>query len=73
MSDDLDYWRNNSYPIAFQNHHASFVLSGDGIFIDGYGTGGINGNGNAWYDVEQVNFPIIDRSMTGIDPFVRRQ
>ena len=48
-STDLDYWRNNSYPIAFQNHRAGFTLSGDGITIDGYGTGGIDGNGDTWY------------------------
>ncbi|KAL9116029.1 MAG: hypothetical protein Q9227_000397 [Pyrenula ochraceoflavens] len=52
FSDDLDYWRNNSYPIAFQNHHAGFVISGDVITINGYGTGGINGNGDAWYTAE---------------------
>jgi galacturan 1,4-alpha-galacturonidase len=53
MSDDLNYWRNNSYPIAFQNHHAGFVISGDRVNINGYETGGIYGNGNAWYNVEQ--------------------
>ncbi|KAJ5539026.1 hypothetical protein N7513_007358 [Penicillium frequentans] len=53
FSDDLSYWRNNSYPIAFQNHHAGFVISGNGISIDGYGTGGIDGNGNVWYDAEE--------------------
>lgn len=52
-SDDLDSWRNNSYHIAFQNHWAGFVLTGDGIHIDGYGTGGINGNGDLWYTQEQ--------------------
>ncbi|OCL14909.1 glycoside hydrolase family 28 protein [Glonium stellatum] len=55
LSDDLSYWRNNSYPIAFQNHHAGFVLTGDGIHIDGYGTGGINGNGDVWYTAEAGN------------------
>lgn len=50
MSDDLDYWRNNSYPIAFQNHHAGFVITGERIHINGYGTGGIFGNGNAVSD-----------------------
>ncbi|KAL9087339.1 MAG: hypothetical protein Q9159_003685 [Coniocarpon cinnabarinum] len=49
FSTDLDYWRNNSYPIAFQNHAAGFVLTGDGIRINGYGTGGINGNGDTWW------------------------
>lgn len=45
FSTDLDYWRNNSYPIAFQNHHAGFIISGNDIHIDGGGVGGINGNG----------------------------
>ncbi|TVY34599.1 putative galacturan 1,4-alpha-galacturonidase C [Lachnellula occidentalis] len=54
LSDDLDYWRNNSYPIAFQNHHAGFIISGERIHINGYGTGGINGRGNAWYNAEQA-------------------
>lgn len=53
MSDDLSYWRNNSYPIAFQNHAAGIVFSGERIYINGYGTGGIDGQGNAWYNVEQ--------------------
>ncbi|KAL4962427.1 pectin lyase fold/virulence factor [Aspergillus stella-maris] len=49
FSDDLTYWRNNSYPIEFQNHAAGFILSGAGIRIDGHGTGSINGNGDLWY------------------------
>ncbi|KAK4158695.1 pectin lyase-like protein [Cladorrhinum sp. PSN259] len=55
LSDDLAYWRANSYPIAFQNHHGGFVISGERIRIDGHGTGGINGNGNAWYNAEKAN------------------
>jgi galacturan 1,4-alpha-galacturonidase len=55
LSDNLTYWRdvNNTWPIFFQNHHAAFVLTGDHIHIDGYNTGGLYGNGNAWYDAEQ--------------------
>jgi galacturan 1,4-alpha-galacturonidase len=64
-SADLAYWRNNSYPIAFQNHHAGFIITGDRIHINGYGTGGINGNGNVWYNAEQ-NFTQPGRPM----PFV---
>ena len=54
LSPDIAYWRQsqNHYPIAFQNHAASFVLTGDGIYIDGYGTGGIFGNGDVWYTAE---------------------
>lgn len=54
MSDDLNYWRNNSYPVAFQNHHAGFVITGSRIHINGYGSGGIFGNGNAWYNAEKA-------------------
>ncbi|KAJ0415905.1 pectin lyase fold/virulence factor [Aspergillus carlsbadensis] len=53
FSDNLTYWRANSYPIEFQNHAAGFVLSGSGITINGHGTGGINGNGDVWYEDEK--------------------
>lgn len=57
FSDNLTYWRENGYPVAFQNHHAGFIITGDRIHIngaraDGNGTGGIFGNGNAWYNAE---------------------
>ncbi|KAK3943862.1 pectin lyase-like protein [Diplogelasinospora grovesii] len=55
FSDNLTYWRTHSYPIAFQNHAAGFVISGERIHIDGYGTGGINGSGNTWYTAEAGN------------------
>ncbi|EIT72715.1 hypothetical protein AO1008_03553 [Aspergillus oryzae 100-8] len=55
FSDDLNYWRNHSYPVAFQNHAAGFVITGRNITIDGYGTGGIDGNGNVWYTAEAGN------------------
>lgn len=50
FSPDIDYWRQNSstFPIAFQNHAASFILTGDHIRINGHGTGGIHGNGDTW-------------------------
>lgn len=49
----LDYWRSNSYPIAFQNHTAGFVISAERIHINGYGTGKINASGNTWYTAEE--------------------
>ena len=52
-SDDIQAWGNKSYHIEFQNHYAGFVLTGDGIHIDGYGTGGINGNGDVWYTADK--------------------
>ncbi|OBT38894.1 hypothetical protein VE00_10583 [Pseudogymnoascus sp. WSF 3629] len=53
FSDDTSYWRENSYYIAFQNHRAGFILSGDNINVDGYNSGGINGNGDFWYDEDK--------------------
>ena len=55
FSEDIEFWRNNNYHIEFQNHAASFVLTGDHIRIDGYGTGGIDGNGEVWYYAERGN------------------
>lgn len=54
MTPDLNYWRNNSFPIAFQNHAAGIIFSGSGITIDAHGIGGIHGNGEAWYNDEQA-------------------
>jgi len=53
FSDDLAYWRANAFPVAFQNHRAGFVLSGERIHVDGHGTGGIDGAGDAWYAAER--------------------
>lgn len=53
MSDDLDYWRNNSWPIDFQNLAAGIIFTGSRISIDGFGTGGIDGNGDTWYTAEK--------------------
>ncbi|RMZ10849.1 hypothetical protein D0860_03668 [Hortaea werneckii] len=55
FSENLTYWRNNNYHIEFQNHAAGFVLTGDHIWINGYGTGGIDGNGEVWYYAERGN------------------
>ncbi|KAF3014185.1 hypothetical protein E8E14_004772 [Neopestalotiopsis sp. 37M] len=52
FSDNITYWRNNSYHIYFQNHWAGFVLTGDHITINGNGTGGVDGNGDVWYTEE---------------------
>jgi galacturan 1,4-alpha-galacturonidase len=53
FSPDTDYWRNSSYLIEFQNHRARFILSGSNIHLDGRGTGGIDGNGDVWYDEDR--------------------
>ncbi|RYP50866.1 hypothetical protein DL768_003701 [Monosporascus sp. mg162] len=53
FSPDTDYWRNNSYYIAFQNHRAGFIISGENIHIDGHNEGGVDGNGDVWYDEDK--------------------
>lgn len=55
MTTNLTYWRNNCYHIEFQNHCAGIVFSGDHIYIDGYNTGAVDGNGDVWYSAEQGN------------------
>lgn len=59
FSDNLDYWRKNSYLIPFQNHRAGFILTGNNIRIDGHQEKiyastwpNINGNGDLWYTDE---------------------
>lgn len=51
--------------VEFQNHRAGFVITGERISINGYGTGGIFGNGNAWYNAEKT-VTLVGRPM----PFV---
>jgi galacturan 1,4-alpha-galacturonidase len=54
FSNNLTYWRQNAYPIPFQNHRAAFILSGTNIHIDGNTTSTIHihGNGDTWYTSE---------------------
>ncbi|QDS73533.1 hypothetical protein FKW77_009618 [Venturia effusa] len=54
MTSDLDYWRKNSFPVAFQNHAAGIVFSGSDITINANGIGGVHGNGEAWYSDEMT-------------------
>ncbi|KAF5011145.1 hypothetical protein FDECE_2709 [Fusarium decemcellulare] len=53
FSRNTAYWRHNSYYIPFQNHRAGFIISGDKIHVDGFGRGGIDGNGDVWYDEDK--------------------
>ncbi|CAG9938770.1 unnamed protein product [Clonostachys rosea f. rosea IK726] len=46
---DIDYWLNNSLPVGYQNQSTAWVLGGDNIRINGFGTGTFNGNGDVWY------------------------
>jgi galacturan 1,4-alpha-galacturonidase len=57
LSDDLAYWRKptSTYPVAFQNHATAFILTGSNIRLNGHGTGGIHGNGEAWFNAEEAH------------------
>jgi galacturan 1,4-alpha-galacturonidase len=53
MTPDLNYWQKNSFSVAFQNHAAGIIFSGSNITINSHGTGGVHGNGEAWYNAEK--------------------
>ena len=40
-------------PIGYFNLAAGLIFSGEKVSIDGHGTGGVWGNGDAWWDAEQ--------------------
>lgn len=50
FTDDIDYWIKNRIYLPFQNQSLAFVIKGHDYTIDGHNTGGIDGNGQAWYD-----------------------
>ncbi|PAV15089.1 pectin lyase [Pyrrhoderma noxium] len=50
---DIDYWldANNTYRVVFIQSQASwFVVSGSNFVIDAHWVGGINGNGQTWWE-----------------------
>lgn len=47
---NLDAWIADSYPWEFQDQRLGFVITGSNFILDGEGTGGIDGGGQAWYD-----------------------
>ncbi|KZT57617.1 glycoside hydrolase family 28 protein [Calocera cornea HHB12733] len=51
FSDDLNYWINNSWVTDFDTLQAAWIVSGSGWKLSGggFGQGGIDGNGQAWY------------------------
>lgn len=70
-SKDIDYWLNNSLPIgpgsdqnsyppaAYQNQTTAFILGGENLYVEGFGSGTFDGNGQVWYDFVkgQSNYP----------------
>ncbi|KAJ7093168.1 pectin lyase fold/virulence factor [Mycena epipterygia] len=50
---DIDYWlnANNTYRVVFIQSQASwFVITGSDFEVDAHNTGGIQGNGQAWWE-----------------------
>lgn len=48
FTNDIKYWQTNNFPHPFQKSIAFWVWGGRDIKI--YGSGTMNGNGQAWYD-----------------------
>ncbi|CAI7626411.1 unnamed protein product [Penicillium pancosmium] len=48
-STDIMYWLNNSMEVGYQNQSTAFIIGGDDVRINGFGTGTFNGNGDDWY------------------------
>ncbi|EJD03462.1 pectin lyase-like protein [Fomitiporia mediterranea MF3/22] len=48
---DLDYWRNNSLPLGYQNQTTAWRLGGTDILWVGHNIGTFDGNGQLWYDL----------------------
>jgi hypothetical protein len=46
-------------PIYYQNQSTVWYLGGDNITFEGFGTGTLDGNGQAWYDLVKgiSNYP----------------
>ncbi|KAF8608389.1 pectin lyase-like protein [Ceratobasidium sp. AG-I] len=48
---DLQYWLNASLPVGYQNQTSAWHLGGTNLQVRGFGTGTLDGNGQAWYDL----------------------
>jgi galacturan 1,4-alpha-galacturonidase len=50
-SNDIEYWVNNTWHIpALQNQAIGLSFLGNDFVLDGHGTGGLDGNGQVWYE-----------------------
>ena len=49
-TDDIPYWTANHVAFPFQNQSLALVFRGHHFTLDGHDTGGIDGQGQAWYD-----------------------
>ncbi|KAJ3565247.1 hypothetical protein NP233_g7759 [Leucocoprinus birnbaumii] len=57
---DIDHWLNfaNTFQVVFiQSQSSWFVVTGKDFVIDAHGTGGIEGNGQPWWNLFQTTLP----------------
>ncbi|WVR06009.1 hypothetical protein IAU60_003037 [Kwoniella sp. DSM 27419] len=50
FSDDVDYWVNNHFDFPFQKQSLALIIRGHDYILNGNDIGGIDGNGQVWYD-----------------------
>ncbi|KAH7349020.1 extracellular exo-polygalacturonase-like protein [Pyrenochaeta sp. MPI-SDFR-AT-0127] len=48
FTDNMTYWQKHSFDLQYQNATSFFILGG--VDINVYGTGEVQGNGQAWWD-----------------------
>jgi galacturan 1,4-alpha-galacturonidase len=46
-------------PVGYQNQSTVWFLGGEGLTVDGFGVGTLDGNGQTWYDLVKgvSNYP----------------
>ncbi|KAL0935455.1 exo-rhamnogalacturonase b [Colletotrichum truncatum] len=52
-SNDTTYWLSVSMPVGFQNQSTVWHFGGDRVVWEGHGVGTLDGNGQAWYDLNK--------------------
>lgn len=50
FSTDIEHWIEHRVPLDFQNLALAWVISGANFIINGNNKGGIDGNGETWYN-----------------------
>jgi len=61
---DIEYWIANRIYFEFQNQSLAFIIKGDNFVLDGNDKGGIDGNGQAWYDYAEDAGNVFGRYVT---------
>jgi galacturan 1,4-alpha-galacturonidase len=63
FSDNIDYWRSNSYSVIFQNQVTAWLFGGTNVTYRGQG-GWIDGNGQNWYTYSRNRANLPGRPIT---------